>query len=130
MFYHGCFILFPISMIPSNEYIYDKNTHLDSKATRGLDILYHITGRTPDFQCIFGYHLKPGLSHSLHFFYFSAFFVWLIGTVKLTPVLVKPYFPRLCSITVRPHPPFIQLYKHVVNFGQVKKIVWLVSKGS
>ena len=27
--------------------------------------------------------------------------------------------------------PFIQLYKHVANFGQVKKIiVWLVSKGS
>ena len=25
-------------------------------------ILYHITGRTPDLQCIFGNHLKPGLS--------------------------------------------------------------------
>ena len=28
----------------------------------GPDILYHITGRTPDLQCIFGNHLKPGLS--------------------------------------------------------------------
>ena len=25
-------------------------------------ILYHITGRTPDLKCIFGNHLKPGLS--------------------------------------------------------------------
>ena len=25
-------------------------------------ILYHITGRTPDLQCIFGNHLKPELS--------------------------------------------------------------------
>merc|ERR1711867_138335 len=28
----------------------------------GQTILYHITGRTPDLQCIFGNHLKPGLS--------------------------------------------------------------------
>ena len=28
----------------------------------GFSILYHITGRTPDLQCIFGNHLKPGLS--------------------------------------------------------------------
>ena len=30
--------------------------------TAGMPILYHITGRTPDLQCIFGNHLKPGLS--------------------------------------------------------------------
>ena len=29
---------------------------------KGLIILYHITGRTPDLQYIFGNHLKPGLS--------------------------------------------------------------------
>ena len=27
-----------------------------------ITILYYITGRTPDLQCIFGNHLKPGLS--------------------------------------------------------------------
>ena len=31
-------------------------------AGAGVVILYHITGRTPDLQCIFGNHLKPGLS--------------------------------------------------------------------
>ena len=26
------------------------------------EIIYHITGRTQDLKCIFGNHLKPGLS--------------------------------------------------------------------
>ena len=29
---------------------------------KGATILYHITGRTPDLQCIFGNHLKPGIN--------------------------------------------------------------------
>ena len=34
----------------------------------GRFILYHITGMTPDLQCIFGNHLKPGLSRPVAVF--------------------------------------------------------------
>ena len=33
-----------------------------SRLEEWFNILYHITGRTPDLKCIFGNHLKPGLS--------------------------------------------------------------------
>ena len=45
----------------SNRDVVWKNLGCQSEAEgRGLVILYHITGRTPDLKCIFGNHLTLG----------------------------------------------------------------------